>query len=727
MNDHGPAFSLSNSSDDDDADDARHSFYHRRRRARPSKESQMLGIWATDDEDNPTAAAHAVNLRSRVGADPPRPLSFVTEQESNDNTRVIRSESAPNEDCQSDSSSEVDGTTSASETSSSARSELAPSKGGGNSPISREAHLPPSKDFGKFATSAVWGMMAKMGYRHGEGLGKHGEGRVEPVQVKLRRAGEGISFSGSEVPLDHPNAPMSSKPSAARRFGDNLSPAGVINAPSTPGEVESKARRRKIEYRTLEEIELRTDAKLTELFVDMRSNTEAGSLADLLAATMPQTEREKLVSDTRLGLDLAFARVEDIMRELDAQVARSKALHSEITSLSQSTATRSVRIEGLQAIDEAIAAVYAASRDVPQIEAISSAAEDLTVLYSSFKCMYDTASVVTKKCGFDVWGELQLERVITDSIHPHFAHLFRTWDPTTHPGFVASLITPLFPFVRFNRDSSSNGDGAFTEITTPFESLLSKVLVPCLKQYIYTEWDSSTDALSTTLACLPPVVVAELSASLIASLQRAVGAVNPRLVVEQYKLATSLGTDARRSSLAALRFDHTVIPWLPFISDPTELLVCVRRKLSTAVDCWVLTKDTNEDIKLLVAPWMDLLHGRVLRRLAGSIADRLDSMLRSEFAFNAQKQTLWPFKALLKWRHSMPRDIWLSLVRRTILQGFLDYLRHWLEDQDANYAEIADWYWQWKLMYPPDVRDSPEIQDAFRDALVYMAYAVSRK
>ncbi|KAJ2804905.1 hypothetical protein H4R20_002312 [Coemansia guatemalensis] len=725
MYDHRPAFGFSDSSDDDDAaDHARDS--SRRRHARPSKDSQMLGIWASDDEDNPAATAtNAANQRSRAGADSAHPLAFVSEQEPNNRAHATGYGSEPDDDRQSDSSSETDGTTSASESSSSARSELAQPSSGDNSATPSLPPPPPSKEFGKFASSAVWGMMAKMGYRHGEGLGKHGEGRVEPVQVRLRRAGEGISFSGSEAPRDHPNAPSSSKPPGTRRVRDISAPAAAINTTTTPGEAQSKARRRKLEYKTLEEIELRTDAKLTELFVDMRSNTEAGSLADLLAATMPQTEREKLISDTRLGLDLAFARLEDLVRERDVQVARNKALHSEVTSLTQCVAARSVRIEGLHAIDGAIAAVYAASRDVPQIENISSAAEDLAALYSSFECMRSTASRVTKKCRFDVWGELRLERVVTDSIHSHLARLFRTWDPTTHPDFAASLITPLRPFVRISASTSS--DDAFAETTTPFESLLSKSLVPRLKQYIYTEWDSSTDTLSNTLACLPPVVAAELSAALVSSLQRGVEAVNPRLVVEQYKLAASLGADARRSSLAALRLDHSVIPWLPFISNPTELLVCVRRKLSTAIDCWPLSKDTNEDIILLVAPWMHVLHGKELRRLATSVADRLKSMLRSEFAFNAQKQVLWPFKALLKWRHSMPQDIWLPLVRSTVLRGFLDYLRRWLEDPDANYAEIADWYWQWKLLYPIDVRDSPDIQDAFRDALVYMAYALSQE
>ncbi|OMH86394.1 Tuftelin-interacting protein 11 [Zancudomyces culisetae] len=57
-----------------------------------------------------------------------------------------------------------------------------------------------SEDFGAFAIKGkgtVWKMMLKMGYRPGEGLGKEGEGIVNPVETKLRPGKNmGIAYKG---------------------------------------------------------------------------------------------------------------------------------------------------------------------------------------------------------------------------------------------------------------------------------------------------------------------------------------------------------------------------------------------------------------------------------------------------------------------------------------------------------------------------------------------------
>ncbi|KAJ2252608.1 hypothetical protein GGI13_003181 [Coemansia sp. RSA 455] len=727
-----PALGFDDSSDEEEYAQQRQQA--QRSRKTLSKEELMLGQWADDADDDDDGnvgrrSALGGNSTNRSSADALRPVGFVA---ASANLAVASDRDSASD---SDSSSSGRGTSSSSASDDDEASEQKeeppaetsrglPQSADTSSTVRRgptKAYAPPkSKDFGKFASGAVWNMMAKMGYKPGEGLGKHGEGRIEPIQVTLRRAGEGISFSGSEKPLESKVSPASVAKGRqrGRRLGaDGLPREQRDSLVQTQAQVRA---RQKTEYKTLEELQRRTDAQLKEVFVDMTTNTEVGSFSELAAKRLPLSERDKLASDVRLGMDLASVRLEDLRHERERAEAKIDALSKKMQQLSTSIERRLARTGYLQTIKESVCAVQAAAT-AAHVGSVETAKDDLSALYNTYKHMYQAAQQIESQHKFDVWGELRLETVVTGTAHRHLQRIFRDWSPAAHPYVVEDILVPLYPFVRLCDTSESS------ERLAPFESLLHRTLVPGLKRFILTQWDPLTDDLSLPLSRLPPVTVTAVSGDISSRLLRHVNAIEPRKAMSGYDSRRDATSASVSQPLTDLRIDRVVIPWLPYIHDRVELVASVRRKLCAALDYWTPTKENNGAVLSLLLPWMEIIQSKELRKLSAKISDRLEMMLRAEFQFNAQRQVVWPFKVLIRWHNVLPFDAWFVLVKRQVLAKFIDYLKLWLEDPSANYAEIADWYWQWKQMYPPEIFALEAVQHEFKRILVLMAYALSQR
>ncbi|KAJ1719813.1 hypothetical protein LPJ53_005481 [Coemansia erecta] len=460
----------------------------------------------------------------------------------------------------------------------------------------------------------------------------------------------------------------------------------------------------------------------------MTTNTEVSSLSELASQRIPDSEKDKLASDVRLGLDLAFARIEDHKRERAVEETKQTMLTREIQLLKLSTEKHRTRIECLKSVQQSIDTASAISSDI-NIVSSKNAKTDLYPLYNAYADMHKAAKQAEARCDFDVWTDLQLERAVTTTLHRHFLHLFQTWRPADHPHLLDEILAPLRIYVK-THDVVANVEQLY-----PFESLLGQTLVPRLKQFVFTEWDPMSDVMTLLLDPLPPVVVAMISDEIGSVLRRFVDGVNPRAIMAEYKHAmasTSKLTGTKTvpppsSYLDPLRLDRAVLPWLPFIYDRSELTSDVRRKVCAVLNSWIPSKESNPDIMMLVSPWLELLHGKELRKLSSKVIERLELMLRSEPAFGAQGQSLWSFEVLVKWHTYLPFTDWFSLVKGQVLPKFVAHLRQWLEDPGASYAEIADWYWQWRQLYPATIFEQEAVQAEFRKPLIYMAIATARR
>ncbi|KAJ1944070.1 hypothetical protein FBU59_002706 [Linderina macrospora] len=708
-------------SSDEEAYNETESLLHRR--GQKSKEERMLGVWADDNADSD----QVVHRASRIN--PLKPIGFVSGESAGNMDVVDPSEGAANTEKQPAGTSdqptqplstkekdmaEIDGSSSSESSGSDSSSDSSDSDSSDDEEkgevVKKPAQAAPSKDFGKFANSTVWSMMEKMGYKHGEGLGRHGEGRIEPVEVTLRRAGEGISYSGSERPRSEQPKPK------VQPKGWGSKPQSGASTPRASGP--RTGPRKKAQYKTLDELQKTTEQTYREIFVDMTTNTEVASMAELAAKKPDVNAKDKLASEVRLGLDLALSRQDSLVREKEVEEKRLEGLQREMRALALSVDQRRTRIEHLRTMKEEVANVLSVASET-SVESAESAEDDLAKLYAEYERMYKMAGLAQEASGFDVWAELSLEKVVTSTAYGFHVRAFRTWEPAGQPDLIAKLVSPILKY------TSINEAGTLADEMTPVESLLNRTAVPRLRQFLHGQWDPLSDDLVQILDGLPPVVTQVVADDVSTVLQRFVDNINPRLVIERYRRMQDKSSDDRAAALADLRIDRVLLPWLPLIHDHDALLTAIRSKLCTALDKWTPTKESNGDIIALVSPWFEIFDGKDLRRLSAKVSSRLEDMLRAEFHFDAQRQVVWPFKAVLKWHPILPFESWFAVVRRGILSGFVTYLRRWLADPEANYAEIADWYWTWKSLYPPEIFERSEVQQEFRKALVYMSYAMS--
>ncbi|KAI0161596.1 TFP11-domain-containing protein [Xylariaceae sp. FL1272] len=567
---------------------------------------------------------------------------------------------------------------------------------------------------GSKAKSFAARMMAKMGYVEGQGLGAEGTGRASIIEATLRPQGVGLGAvkekSEQEAKEQKRQARMRGEDvpdsdeerKKAKRERKKAAGSGSASGMSTP-------KRSKPKYMTVSDIEkVAPGLHIPEAFApildmtgpDQKLLTSSSGIMTPTAGTelVEQTESKKLTR--RAQADLAsfveeWKTLEDQKAWLDMETHRCQ-----------------------QETDEMQAEFSALSMFSSILDEICEAAQNQQwdPVISSLKKAEAAGSAHNND---------ELAAIAVASIHPFLATAVQGWQPLEDPK-LGNFATDLYDIKgvlglktaeakgaaisKWNETEADEARHIHGKSTTPYETMIYKILFPKLASTISQTWNVYDAApllavIDKWTPIFPAFVKSQLLESVVRRLDGAIKEWKPRK--EQAKLP------------------HLwLFPWLqhlpPHHLEPkgSGLVSDVRRKFRQLIDVWDFEKGVVPGLK----PWQDVFRPSKAQDqwkplVMHHILPSMGRYLRTNFRVDASDQEPY-FNMLLglfKWNDIISSSMIAEVIVTEVFPKWHDVLYQELTREEANYEEIGAWYeWWHDEVFPKEIAVQQSVEAEFQ-------------
>lgn len=537
-------------------------------------------------------------------------------------------------------------------------------------------------------------LLAKMGYREGQGLGQDGQGIAEPIEVKLRKGKSGINYGGFKEKTAQ--AERDAHPDSSEEEREEMEEKIEGWKAELAGEGGRKKKKKKTVYKTVEDLvaenEGRPAGRVQDKIVDMtgpgeRVLTNFSELASSKTATYHlDSHFPELRYNLRHIADLHAGEVQAADRAIRRDVELLERLQKDRLELERDTANEGARIARL----EQVKTIVADCRDKARSPDNSFTVESFSRVFADLRSGYP-----------EEYRSHHLSSLAVAIAHPLLRQELADWAPLDNPLEHLDLFKKWKDLLR---DDGGGRDGTMT----PYDNVLYHLWLPKIRSAVSNAWSPKNPE--------PLVRLVE----------------GWQLLIPRWMLDNILGQLVLPKLTAAVdewnpKKDPVPIhlwvhPWLPFLGEALQsLFVPIRYKMGVVLEGW---EPSDPSANAILLPWKYVFKRPDLDALLmKSVYPKLVLVLR-DFVINPANQVLEPLQWVMIWGNLLPSATFIGLWVNEFFPKWLDILHQWLVNS-PNFDEVTQWYLGWKGVFPVQLLSQQAISLQFNKGLDMMNILLS--